>query len=661
MSETKKDWKAIHREEAAQFVSGYYRTCWDWRAQGYHTNWDIYERNYNNIYDPTAKSKKEEWQATLFTPLTITHCEVIYTGLIKLLLGRKRPISIEAREMGDQLQSELNTSLLDYEIDKSGLHLAFGQSLKDATIFGNGFLKCYWEKKYAPRRIRKPVYEDIEVARAEGLPPLGKKKGEKIEVEKVLIKDSTKWEYVPIRDIFLEPNSIDMDRVLHRQKNITYSQLKEQADAGVFDKDVVKQLFGVSEADTFEKDQAVILYELGITDPELPRPSYDQKHTVFEFWGPIPRKWIDLDMPEDTEEQKEKANEIVPGKIMTASGKFFLASEENPNQSMEPPFVKVPYIISGRTYDIGVGQLLCGIQDDINELTNQRIDNVVMCMNKIFLALEKSLVDLTEVRSKPHAVIRIKGTLAEGVDVRKVIAELPVSEVGVNAYRETQERERMAQEVTAANRVTTGTAGQTNDTNQTLGGMELLKQAAFDRFTVYAYQIGRKSLITIGQKTMEYVYQYSSPERIKRILGMMPVKMINFETGEEEIVAKWMAFRPIPPHELVLDYDFKVVDVFAMENRAAKRQALAANMQLTASLVQQFDPRPGLRKLFEYDEFAPEEIEEILKGIDGPQPTPLAMGQGVPSIAKPVKTSLGDGPPSKVPGQPAPGMAPGMA
>ena len=660
MAEEKRDWKAIHKAEASNFVSGFYKTCWDWRGQGYHTNWDTYERNYNNIYDPTIKGKKEEWQSCIFTPLTVTHCEVIYTGLIKLLLGRKRPISIEAREMGDQLQAELNTSLLDYEIEKSGLHLAFGQALKDATIFGNGFLKCYWEKKSAPRRIRKPVYEDIEESRAKGQ-PIGKKKGEKVEVDKVLIRDNTKWEYVPIRDIFLEPNSINMERVLHRQKNITYFQLLEQANAGVFDKDSVQQLKNISEGDKFESDQAVILYELGITDPEAPRPSYDKKHTVFEYWGLIPRKWIDLEMPEDTEAQQEAANEIVPGKIMVASGKYFLASEENPNQSMEPPFVKVPYIISGRTYDIGVAQLLSGIQEDINELTNQRIDNVVMCMNKIFLALEKSIVDMKEVRSKPHAVIRIKGTLAEGVDVRKVIAELPVSEVGINAYREVQERERMAQEVTAANRVTTGTAGQVKDQNQTLGGMELLKQAAFDRFTVYAYQIGRMALMGIGEKTMEYVYLYSGPERIKRILGMAPVKMINFETGEEELVAKWLAFQPMPPHEIVLDYDFKIVDVFAMENKSAKRQSLAANMQLTASLVQQFDPRTGLRKLYEYDEFAPEEIEDILKSIDGPQPTPLSMGMGVPSIAKPVKTSVGEGSPSKVPSQPAPGMAPGMA
>jgi hypothetical protein len=267
---------------------------------------------------------------------------------------------------------------------------------------------------------------------------------------------------------------------------------------------------------------------------------------------------------------------------------------------------------------------------------------------------------MKEVRSSPHAVIRVKGSISEVSDIRNVIAELPVTEVGINAYRESGERERMAQEVTAANRVTTGTSGQTSDSNKTLGGMELLKQAAYDRFTVYAYQIGRMSLISIGRKTMEYVYQYSTPERTKRILGQMPVEMMNFGTGEFEIVAKWAAFKPVPPHELILDYDFKIVDIFAMENRSQKRQALAANMQLTASLVQTFNPRPGLKKLFEYDEFTPEEREDILKGIDEQQPTPLSMGQGVPSLAKPVKTSLGDGPPSKVPQQATPGFGGGQ-
>ena len=650
MSEKKIDWVKVHKQEVVDFVSKFYRTSWDWRSQAYHTKWDRWERNYNNIYDPDIKNKKETWQATMFVPMTVTHVETIYTGLIKILLGRKRYLALEPRESGDLLQAELNTELLDYELEKSKFPIEYGKAMKDGCIFGDGFLKCYWEKKTAPRRLREPV----RVGMLEGMMSMqmpGTIKGEKEVVQDVLVKDNIRWEYIPIRDIFLEPNMVSLDKVLHRQK-VTYGELKRFADQGMYDKESVKELWMVKESDKFESDLSVFLYELGITDPELPRPSYDQRHSVFEYWGVLPRKWVDLGMPENTEKEQEAANELVPGKAVIASGKYYLGSEINPNQSMEPPFVRVPYIISGRTYNIGVAQLLEGLQEENNEIRNQRVDNVNLAMNKMFAVIEKYVVDPKEIRSAPFGVIRFKEGAATILgDIKKAIMEIPVSEIAISAYRETGEIERQAQEVTGANKVTIGTAGQTKDTNQTLGGMELLQQAYFSRITIYAYMVGCMSLVDVGQKTIEMIYQNSSIDRLKRILGQQPIEIL-----PGEIIPKWAALKMIPPHELVLDYDIKVVDVFSMENKAQKRQSLAGNLQLTASIIPQFDPRPGLKKLYALDEFTADEIEQILSGIMGPTPTPLGMGQGVPSLAKPVKTGVGDSVPSQTPTQPTLGL-----
>jgi hypothetical protein len=646
-NEKKEDRVARHKKEAVDFVKKFYQASWNWRSQGFHAKWDRWERNYNNIYDPQIKAKKAYWQTTMFDPLTVTNVEVIAAALTKLNIGKKRVMALEPREMGDELQAELHTKMLDYEVEKSEFPLNYYDVQKEGVIFGNGFMKFYYEKKYAPRRIKKPRYESIVSALKNFRKPIVE--GFDEEVKTTLVRDNIKCEKIHIRDIFLEPNSLEMSRVLHREK-ISYGEMKRLADEGLMDKESVQKLWTVHEPDNFEVDMQVIMNDLDIQDAtDVPRPDYAQKHTVWELWDNFPRKWIDLEMSDDTEAEKGLADELVPGKILVASGGWFLASAMNEMPDMEPPFLKLPYIRSGRTYDIGVPQLLEGIQEESNEIRNLRVDNVNLVLNKIFVVLEKYVTNSQDLKSQPGGIIRIKGSQVD--DVRKAVSELPISDVAISAFRETGELERKAQEVTAANRVTVGSAGLSKDANQTLGGMELLRQAAFDRFTVYAWVIGKAFITKAAKKIMALSYQNSSPERIRRILGISPLEIL-----PGQWVQKWQAYKMLPIHELDMDYDFVPVDIFGMENKAQKRQSLASDMQLTASIVPQFDPRPGLRRLFMLDEIPKEEIDEILKGIEGPSPTPLGMGQGVPSLAKPVKTQTGDVPPAAAPVGSTPGL-----
>jgi len=41
-----------------------------------------------------------------------------------------------------------------------------------------------------------------------------------------------------------------------------------------------------------------------------------------------------------------------------------------------PPFLKMDYIRTSETYGKGVCQLMEGLQEELNEIRNQRVDNV---------------------------------------------------------------------------------------------------------------------------------------------------------------------------------------------------------------------------------------------------------------------------------------------
>lgn len=652
MPESKKvSWRDVHKDELVNFVSNFYRTSYNWReTSGYHARWDKYERSTNAIYDPTIKAQKKPWQACMFDPsITPTNVELTTNALAKTLLGKDKPLGMKPREMGDELQAELHSCILDYEVQRSGFVIADYDVKKEAAIYGSGFMKIYWIRKKALRRIQKPVREGIAEALSNfRLPQVI---GTKTETEEVTIKDDPVCEVVHIRDLFLEPNSKGMDRALHRNKNTTYGELlamsKQKNDEGkpLVDPDSVKELAGLKEGDKFDSDLNTIMADKGIDDPILVRADYDTKRTLWEYWGPLPRKWVDLDLAEDTDAQREKAQEIVPGKALIASARFYLASEINPTQSMEPPFVQTDYIRTNQRYGLGVCQLLEGIQDEANEIRNLRADNVNLAMNKMFGVVEKWLVSPADIVSSPGQVLRFKPGVE---DIRKAFMEIPISDVAFSAFRETGELERKAQETVGNNRATMGTTGAVRDSNQTLGGQELNKQAAFERFTFYAYIIGCTANIKVAKKLMELSYLYRSPESLQRILGMQPIEIM-----PGEIIPKWAAYRKLPPHELELDYDFIFTDVFKAENKAQKLSGIMNFGQFLSSVLPQYDIRPIIRRAAHYNDFSPEETNILLEGINGPMPTPMAMGQGVPSLTKPTKSfSGGEAAPMDTPGMP---------
>lgn len=626
----KTSWAEVHKREATEHVKNFYGQSYSWMSTSFHAKFDRWENNYRSIYDPAIKALKESWQATMFQPLTVSQVETICCAITKILLGKEHPIGFKPREAGDLLQAELNAALLEHQLEKSSFPTVFYEVLKEALIFGSGFMKLYWRKDVDKRKVRTPLKYTFGDAAQELLKgrvvPLGGVKGYENQIQNVVVREGVYAERVHIRDIFLEPNSLDLKRLIHRSK-LTYGELLDMAKQGYFDKESVEKLRGVSENKTFESEVAVVKANQGITDTPVQRTDYDKRHTVWEYWGPVPRKWTNPDMPEDTEKQKEAANEMVPGKIMVASGEFYLGCWENDQQSMEPPFIKADYIPTGQTFGMGVAELIEGVQEELNEIRNLRVDNVNLIINKVFVAIENNIVDPKDVISRPGQVIRVKGSDLD--DARKALYPLEIPDVTNSAYKETYELERIAQEVTGANRVTTGSAGMVKDQNQTLGGMELLRQAAADRFTTYAYLIGRKFLVKAAMKYIESIYINMPDEMIQRILGIRPIEHL-----PGEILPRFELYHRADPLDIEMAYDIVPYDVFSEENKFAKSQSMKSYGQFLATVLPQWNPVPLAKKIGSLDGLSEDEVTEIIGEIQTPMPTPMGMDQGVPSISK---------------------------
>lgn len=600
---------ARRKEELLSYVKNFYRRSWDWRSQRFHEDWNRFDRNFHSIYDPTKKASKKPWQSTMFVDITLQNVEIITSQLFKTAMAPSSPIQMEAGPAGDELQAKLIQETMDYEFRKSMLKVAYYDCMKEKVRYGSGFIKLFWEKKVDTRRRRVSVEqtpsEVVDTAPQESLMgqapmPAPQIKGFSFDKVEVLLKNCMAARHVHIRDIFPEPNTTTWDRLIHRDK-ISYGDIVRSINKNEFF-DVRDQLENIDEGDKFEEDLQTIKNEQGYFDGNRQKSKFEKQHTVWEFWGELPRKWIQLDIPDGDE-----AEELVPAKVMTASGTALLSTEENEKFDGEPPILKDDYIRTGDTYGKGICKMLLDDQEEINEHANLGIDNMSLLLNKMLVVLENALVNIEQdVVSQPGGIIRLKQSVVD--DVRKGIMTLDFPDLANSYFKHRFDIERLVQEKTGANRVTLGSSGVVKDTNQTLGGMELLRQMFNERVAAYGMISEAAFLNRIAEKTYGLIYQELTPEDLKTILGEEPIQIgllpppIPGLPPMPHMVPRYLAFAFVPPEEIYRSYRFKPMGIFSMENKLTKAAQFMDWAKLFAPVLNMSEAAKYSAKLMGNDE-----------------------------------------------------------
>lgn len=629
---------AVERKaEALAYVKSFYKSSWGWRSQYWHTRWDTYDRNCNGIYNPDKAALKEPWQSTMFVDVTSQNVEVIAGQLHKTISAPKPPIQTEAGPDGDELQATLIQDTVEYQLRKANFEPNLYDTIFEACKYGSGFMKLFWERVVDTRTRRVAIDETpiqiLDRASPEALAgqaplPTPGLQGFEMQDVQVPLKNNLAAKYVHIRDIFPEPNTTTWDKVLHRDK-VTYGVICKFIKEGAFF-DVKADIENISEGERFEADLQVIKNDLGYMDATRQLSKFEKKHTVWELWAPIPRKWIYFDIPEGDE-----AEELVPGKLMVVSGVALLASEENKQFDGEPPILKMDYLRVGQTYGKGIPEKILDDQEEINEVVNLGIDNLNLIINKGVAVVEEALVNPEQdLVSKPGWVLRLRGQRIDN-DVKKGMMPIEFPDLATSYFKHRFDIERSVQEKTGANRVTMGTADTVRDTNQTLGGMELLKQSFNDRIASVGLNIEDDFLIKLANKTYGLIYQnLTSHEDLRPILGDSPVQI-----GEMPPMAPGLPPQPImvpryrafayPPPELVnTSYRFKPMGIFSLENKIVKAAQFMDFYKLFAPFCNPTEAAKYASKLLGNDEqdmqkvILPEQVVAMMMASGVQQPTP---------------------------------------
>jgi len=629
---------AIQRkEELTAYVKSFYRASWDWRSTRYHAQWDKFDRNYHSLYDPVLLGRKEPWQSHMFVGVAVQNVEIISNSIFKIMFAPKPVVEVQPGPDGDSLQAELIQDATEYEMHKAKFDLAFYDAMKEGCRYGSGFMKLWWEKKIDTRKRKVPITQNpqdfaqsLTGPQLTGQAPMGTPpfQGFGMAPKQVLLRNCLRAEYVHIRNIFPEPNTTTWDKILHREKK-SYGWIMDGIKSGKFF-DVSQDLYGVVEGERFDDDLRTSKADRKFIDLTRIWSTYEKRHTIWELEAPIPRKWINFDIPDGPQ-----AEELVPGRVLVASGAWLLASMENENVEGYNSIVKVDYIRTGEPYGKGVIELILDEQDEINEIRNQRVDNVNLIMNKMIAVFEKAIVNRKDLNSQPGGIVRIKDQVSD--DIRKVLTPLEFPDVSSSAYKETMEIERQIRDRTGANTVASASAVGPKDSNQTLGGMELMKQMFNERLAAYGMIIESQFLTEACERIYSLIYGNLQPEDMKAILGDTPVQIGMLQPPPPpppmpgqmplppappipHMVPRYLAFVFVPPEMVAESYRFRPMGIFSMENKIVKSAQVMDAIKVGTMLP------PGQMNISSALQFVLEKLQTIPEAKSWFPPFPFMPG-----------------------------------
>lgn len=376
--------------------------------------------------------------------------------IIPRLIGNKPTIEAIPREPSDILRAKANSSLFAYEWDMMDMKKLLKSWVKQTLIYGTGIIKLYWE------------YD------------------EENEVDKPCA------DLVDLFDFYYDPNAVsikDAAYVVHRSERSLY-ELKNNENY-----EVPSGLEAVVKQDEYKVQRDAIL---GLTKPN-DRDS--KKVEVLEYWG-------EYDLGNGPEECL----------IVVANKEFLLRAEPNPYLHKQKPFIKMLDVEDPHSFE-GIGEVeqLASLQYELNDIRNQRMDNVTLILNRMWKVVKTGDVDEEDLVSQAGQIVHV------GDPNALQVIETP--DVTASSYNEESLVKQDMQYVSgvsdyvAGNNPSANQEGGTGSLNRTATGIMLMQEAGNARFK-YKLDNIEDSLKDFGEQLLALNQQFVNKDLLLRVTNI---------------------------------------------------------------------------------------------------------------------------------------------
>ena len=442
---------------------------------------DRFLDNYKHYFIHTIDEAVDEDPANypFYFQLMLPISYQIVETILPRMFTRLPDFSIKTEEENDEQAELALKELIRYQLKHPYLldNPPFARMVdfvKECFITGNAVGYVPWVKKtrkvkewqpYSLQMGLEPSWDNMPAIRENGLKPDWKQ----VEVERVVIDDPV-FEYDSIFHFFPDPKKKSLSSMgwVIRQRWATLDELMEEANASPRDYKNIDKLKEMKR-----------MKQYGTTDVK----NYDE-----ELAGIFSSQ--DYKLKDETEGQFEVLEMREQDKLtIVVNRKLVIRRSENPyhDGTLGVVFMKDTRI-PNEFYGWGEVDPIKKIEDMMSDVTNMRLDGVIRSLLRMWKVNPNGLVDGEEFIPEPDTVVQVTDMNA--------IQPLDVGENASSSYKEMAEWFIILQNITG---VTDYTTGQSKPSmNKTLGGVELLQQAANARFKFKLQMFEQTALAQIG-------------------------------------------------------------------------------------------------------------------------------------------------------------------
>ena len=531
--------------------------------------------------DRLAELKKiggDDWMSNMFVPMTASHIRTIHPRTV----DAKPELKVDGRTTEDMRKAIYAQAILDYVWEKANMESKMRDYVWQALVYGTTVGKVLWRTEMLIKTDKVIDEDSLEV--------------KDVEEKKELYNDPD-FEVVDIYNFYPDPyaTSIDDARYVCQRYLLTKEQILRTYSGLKNTEYLTKNSGGDITDDTTVRKDILVQADGGSSGGSGQQNTAES--TLFEVCEYWERNRFVLMVGDVI--MKESKNVLTPGYL---------------------PFTVVAYEkLPFEFYGIGICEQLEQPQHTLNVIRNQRVDNVTLSIQKMFIANPYALISKKDLVSRPFGLIR-----TSDINAVKPIDVPPMNE---SAYRE----DALALD---AGRMATGiddwSRGEQGPASTTATAVTTQKESTLERIKLFISQLETDCY----QKLMRYWVSMAHDLYESKTLDRITDNGIDIETISKGIDRPVTIRNPkgdiktfVSKDDLMGYFDFRALSMSTLA--ATKELKLKRILDIMdKSMTAGVDPIskemiPDLRKLW-----------EMLFIALGMEPSQMMHPVGSPSVAQ---------------------------
>lgn len=538
--DSEKDYRAL-----SQWLSGRLENWRNHRDNNYLKQWDEYYRLWRGMWTTEDQNRRSE-KSKIITPALQQAVEASVAELEEATFGRGKWFDIQDDMLDENKQDiEYIRNLLQEDLEGAGCKDALCEVFLNGAVYGTGIAKIITEEKTDRRPVEVPVEGTLTTVR---------------QIEDYVTVD-VKVEAVSPKEFIIDPSANTINEAL----GVAHEVYKPRY---VLSEGMAKGIY--REVD-ISADTDVV--QIGY-DPEYIQKDASDQIKICEYWGKVPRKFLNSKIDLDDFEYDE--DELVEAVVTLANDSHILRAEENPFMMVDRPFVSYQHdIVPNKFWGRGVCEKGYNPQKALDAEMRARIDSLALTTTPMIAA------DATRLPRGIKLEVRPGKTILTNGDPRQAIMPLTLGSTDQNTYNQVASLQNMIQ-------MGTGSADMGVPDRATSSGMSMIQSASIKRQKRTLMNFQNTFLIPMINKSMWRKIQFDVDRYPVTDYKFVPYSTMGIMAKELEMQQMVQMLQSIPKDSPA----FNVLLLAIFQNSSIHNRD-----QVVQSLMQGFQPNPEQQQM----------------------------------------------------------------